>query len=44
MTLPEGALVTLKREGAEKGSMTVAHDGVTGWANANLLSEETREF
>ena len=30
LTMPEGALLTLRREGAENGYVTVAYDGVTG--------------
>jgi uncharacterized protein YgiM (DUF1202 family) len=40
LTMPEGAVVTLTREGAEGGYVTVDYDGVTGWAYADLLGGE----
>lgn len=40
LTMPEGALVTLTREGAEGGYVTVDYDGATGWAYADLLAEQ----
>ena len=41
LTMPEGAEVTLTREGAENGYVTVAYDGVTGWAYAELLGGDS---
>ncbi len=38
--IPEGAVVTLTREGAENGYVTVDFDGVQGWAYADLLGED----
>jgi uncharacterized protein YraI len=38
--MPEGSLVTLTREGAEGGYVTVDYDGVTGWAYADLLARQ----
>ncbi len=37
LTMPEGATVTLTREGAENGYVTVVYDGTRGWAYADLL-------
>jgi uncharacterized protein YraI len=37
LIMPEGAFVTLTREGAENGYVTVDYDGTTGWAYADLL-------
>jgi uncharacterized protein YgiM (DUF1202 family) len=39
LTMPEGAQVTLTREGAENGYVTVEYDGAIGWAFADLLAE-----
>jgi uncharacterized protein YraI len=39
LTMPEGALVTLTREGLAEGYVTVSYDGATGWAFADLLAE-----
>jgi hypothetical protein len=39
--MPEGAVVTLTWEGAENGYVTVAMDGVTGWAYAEYLGERS---
>lgn len=39
-TMPEGAVVTLTREGAENGYVTVDYDGLHGWAYADLLGED----
>jgi uncharacterized protein YraI len=39
LTMPEGAQVTLTREGAENGYVTVDYDGTIGWALADLLGE-----
>lgn len=39
-TMPEGAVVTLTREGAENGYVTVDYDGLQGWAYADLLGED----
>lgn len=36
--LPEGARVTLTREGAENGYVTVDYDGATGWVYADLIA------
>jgi uncharacterized protein YraI len=38
LTMPEGATVTLTREGAAEGYVTVDYDGATGWAYADLLA------
>ena len=38
--LPEGARVTLTREGAENGYITVDYDGATGWVYADLIARE----
>jgi uncharacterized protein YraI len=38
--MPEGAVVTLTREGAENGYVTVDFDGLQGWAYADLLGED----
>jgi uncharacterized protein YraI len=37
LTMPEGAYVTLTREGAENGYVTINYDGTLGWAYADLL-------
>jgi uncharacterized protein YraI len=39
LEMPEGAVVTLTREGAENGYVTVDFDGVIGWAYADFLAE-----
>lgn len=39
-TMPEGAVVTLTRAGAENGYVTVDYDGLQGWAYADLLGED----
>jgi uncharacterized protein YraI len=39
LEMPEGAAVTLTREGAENGYVTVDFDGVIGWAYAEFLGE-----
>jgi uncharacterized protein YraI len=36
--MPEGSLVTLTREGAENGYVTIDYDGAQGWAYADLLA------
>jgi N-acetylmuramoyl-L-alanine amidase len=41
LEMPDGAVVTLTREGAENGYVTVEFDGVIGWAYAELLGEPT---
>ena len=43
LTMPEGAVVTLTREGAENGYVTVEIDGVIGWAYADFLGEPSDE-
>lgn len=37
--MPEGEMVTLTREGAENGYVTVDYGGLHGWAYADFLSE-----
>lgn len=37
LVMPEGATVTLTREGSENGYVTVDYDGTPGWAYADLL-------
>jgi uncharacterized protein YraI len=39
LEMPEGAVVTLTREGAENGYVTVDFEGVIGWAYADFLGE-----
>jgi len=39
LTMPEGSPVTLTREGAENGYVTVEYGGTIGWAYADLLGE-----
>ena len=39
LEMPEGAVVTLTREGAENGYVTVNFDGIVGWAHADFLGE-----
>jgi uncharacterized protein YraI len=41
LTMPQGATVTLTREGAENGYVTVNYDGTTGWAYADFLGGDT---
>jgi len=43
LTMPEGVAVTLTREGAENGYVTVEFDGVIGWAYAEFLAEPPDE-
>jgi uncharacterized protein YgiM (DUF1202 family) len=38
--MPQGSLVTLTREGAENGYVTVDYGGLLGWAYADLLGED----
>ena len=38
--MPEGSIVTLTREGAENGYVTVDYGGLVGWAYADLLGED----
>ena len=38
--MPEGSVVTLTREGAENGYVTVDYGGTQGWAYADLLGED----
>ena len=38
--MPEGSIVTLTREGAENGYVTVDYGGLRGWAYADLLGED----
>ena len=40
LVMPEGARLTLTREGAEDGYVTVDYDGVTGWVYADLIARE----
>ena len=40
LVLPEGARITLTREGAADGYVTVDYDGVTGWVYADLIARE----
>ena len=40
LTMPEGAVMTLTREGAEGGYVTVEYDGVTGWVYADLIARQ----
>jgi uncharacterized protein YraI len=39
LVMPLGEVVTLTREGAENGYVTVDYGGVRGWAYADLLTE-----
>jgi uncharacterized protein YraI len=41
LTMPEGATVTLTREGAQNGYVTVDFDGTRGWAYADLLGGDS---
>ena len=38
--MPQGSIVTLTREGAENGYVTVDYGGLRGWAYADLLGED----
>jgi stage II sporulation protein P len=38
-TIPEGGIVTLTREGAENGYVTVDYGGTRGWVYADLIGE-----
>ena len=38
--MPEGARLTLTRQGAENGYVTVDYDGVTGWVYADLIAKQ----
>jgi uncharacterized protein YraI len=38
LVIPEGGRLTLTREGAENGYVTVDYDGVTGWVYADLIA------
>jgi uncharacterized protein YgiM (DUF1202 family) len=38
LVIPEGASLTLTREGAENGYVTADYDGVTGWVYADLIA------
>jgi uncharacterized protein YgiM (DUF1202 family) len=40
LVMPEGARMTLTREGAENGYVTVDYDGVTGWVYADLIARD----
>ena len=40
LVIPEGALLTLTREGAENGYVTVDYDGATGWVYADLIARQ----
>lgn len=40
LVIPEGARLTLTREGAENGYVTVDYDGATGWVYADLIARE----
>jgi uncharacterized protein YgiM (DUF1202 family) len=40
LVIPEGARLTLTREGAENGYVTADYDGVTGWVYADLIARE----
>ena len=40
LVIPEGARLTLTRQGAENGYVTVDYDGVTGWVYADLIARE----
>jgi uncharacterized protein YraI len=39
LVMPLGEVVTLTREGAENGYVTVDYGGVRGWAYADLLGQ-----
>jgi uncharacterized protein YraI len=38
LVIPEGGRLTLTRQGAENGYVTVDYDGVTGWVYADLIA------
>ena len=38
LVIPEGARLTLTREGAENGYVTVDYNGATGWVYADLIA------
>ncbi len=38
LVIPEGARLTLTREGAENGYVTADYDGATGWVYADLIA------
>jgi uncharacterized protein YraI len=40
LVIPEGALLTLTREGAENGYVTADYDGATGWVYADLIARQ----
>ena len=40
LVIPEGALLTLTREGAENGYVTADYDGMTGWVYADLIARQ----
>jgi uncharacterized protein YgiM (DUF1202 family) len=40
LVMPEGARLTLTRQGAENGYVTVDYDGVTGWVYADLIARQ----
>jgi uncharacterized protein YraI len=40
LTMPEGVLLTVTGEGTENGFVTVAYEGVVGWAFAEFLGED----
>jgi uncharacterized protein YraI len=40
LIIPEGARLTLTREGAENSYVTANYDGVTGWVYADLIARE----
>jgi uncharacterized protein YgiM (DUF1202 family) len=40
LIIPEGGLLTLTREGAENGYVTVDYDGATGWVYADLIAKQ----
>jgi uncharacterized protein YgiM (DUF1202 family) len=40
LIIPEGGLLTLTREGAENGYVTVVVDGATGWVYADLIARQ----
>ena len=40
LIMPAGARLTLTRQGAENGYVTVDYDGVTGWVYADLIAKQ----
>jgi uncharacterized protein YraI len=40
LVIPEGARLTLTREGAENGYVTAEYEGVTGWVYADLIARQ----